>query len=261
MKVKRFSRSSALSMLAYSSSGNPARDNPQGQILASHRLGEWIGLLAASARCQNIVEIGTWKGLGSTRLLANALESRPDAHALSIEANRLFHTQAKKNLTGCVNLTLLYGTLVSESDLDVSDLTPEESAWLSEDILNFGSAPNVLPEMPDRVDFLLLDGGEFSSKAEFNILLPRLQGFVLLMTPECGKIEMSKPFSSLRALGFVLTRVTTETDGPSGYWQTNFFRWLALSTPARRSGPTGVCRNVSRRRAVIVSKADRAKCG
>lgn len=180
MMRKELLRGLGLGRLGLLRSESLASNDPQGQILAGHRFGKWIGLLAGSARCQNIVEIGTWKGLGSTRLLAEALAFRPNVHALSIEASWPFHSQAQRNLVGCVNPTLLYGKIVSESDLDVGDLTPEESAWLEEDIRNLRSAPNVLAEMPDSIDLLLLDGGEFSSKAEFNVLLSRLRGFVLL---------------------------------------------------------------------------------
>lgn len=81
---KALLRGFRLGMLGMFRRGNPSSNDPQGQILAGHRFGEWISLLAGSARCEKIVEIGTWKGLGSTRLLAEALEFRPNVHALSI---------------------------------------------------------------------------------------------------------------------------------------------------------------------------------
>lgn len=128
----------------------------------------------------SLVEVGTWKGMGSTLLIANSLVGRDDVVAVSFEANRDFYRIAEKNLSDFERPQLVWGSIVEPGELDESGLTEEESVWLREDLAALEIAPLARFALPDRIDFLLLDGGEFSSWAEFMYLLPRLTRFVLL---------------------------------------------------------------------------------
>ena len=154
---------------------------PQGQILESTQLGKWISVLAAEADVHSIVEIGTWKGLGSTLLIARSLaQTGKAAKFLSIEARKDFHDLAMRNLAQESSVELLWGTIVSKSDLDRENLEEHELPWLQEDETAIASAPNLASSMPDVVDLLVLDGGEFSTWAEFSFLLPRLTRYLVL---------------------------------------------------------------------------------
>jgi len=151
-----------------------------GQIRLDGRFGRWIALLAGSDHVTSLLEIGTWKGMGSTALIARALEGRTGVHAVSIESNVEFHKIAQQNLKSFQQPELIWGSIVSHGELDEENLTGQEPVWLQDDLTALEAAPVLKSEIPDTLDFLLLDGGEFSSWAEFMILLPRLKKFVLL---------------------------------------------------------------------------------
>lgn len=151
-----------------------------GQIRSNSRFGQWVSVLAGSSETNTLVEVGTWKGMGSTLLIAQALAERSDVIAVSLEANLGFHKIASKNLVSFKSPELVWGSVVEPHGLDDSDLRGDESVWLQDDLRALEEAPLVRSKIPKRVDFLLLDGGEFSSWAEFEFFFPRASRFILL---------------------------------------------------------------------------------
>jgi len=158
------------------------RPDPQGQILDESRFGMWVKLLSGSEEVSSIVEIGTWKGLGSTKLIAEAIRERENVVALSLEADESIHRIARSNLSEYAQggLELIHGTIVGSSELNTELLSAEEKKWLRDDLEVIERAPRVDHLMPEKVDFLLLDGGEFSSEAEFRFFEDRLKRWLLL---------------------------------------------------------------------------------
>ena len=53
------------------------------------------------------------------------------------------------------------------------NLTEEQKKWLSEDLENLSRCENIIESIPSEIDFLLLDGGEFSTYSEWQILKGR----------------------------------------------------------------------------------------
>lgn len=154
-----------------------------GQITPASQLGRFLMLAASDTDVTTIVEIGTWNGLGSTLCLQKGLEERRDgstADFLSLEANLDMHNQARKNLHPPRSVKLLWGTIVEVDALDGSDLSPDEAKWIVEDKDSISAAPLVLDELPLSIDLLLLDGGEFSSWAEFVSLRDRCRKWLFL---------------------------------------------------------------------------------
>jgi hypothetical protein len=72
---------------------------------------------------------------------------------------------------------MIYGTIVSIDEVNsfVSNLNldSERQNWLKEDLINLELCPNVLNEILTEIDFLLLDGGEFSTYREWEKLKSR----------------------------------------------------------------------------------------
>jgi hypothetical protein len=62
---------------------------------------------------------------------------------------------------------VIYGRIVEIQELDGDSLNTNEKEWFLADSKNIESAPNVIGNLPDQIDVLLLDGGEFSSFAEY----------------------------------------------------------------------------------------------
>ena len=150
--------------------------NTQGQMLETTERGRILIEVLKSTKPKNIVEIGTWKGLGSTKCIIDSIDK--SSNFISIESNYNFHNLAKNNLTNYLDkVNLLYGTIVTDKEVNefVSDknLTEEQKKWLSEDLENLSKCENIIESIPLEIDFLLLDGGEFSTYSEWQILKSR----------------------------------------------------------------------------------------
>lgn len=153
----------------------------RGQILMSSEIGRWIYDLAVDGSVSSIVEIGAWKGLGSTKIISEAMAKRSQpCVAFSLEANEGFFRIAQNNLGRRAQVELIFGTIVSAEDLDTADLSLAEQGWLEQDLADLGRAPIVLDRLPEKIDLLILDGGEFSSWAEFETLEDRLRSYLVL---------------------------------------------------------------------------------
>jgi hypothetical protein len=102
----------------------------------------------------------------------------PTSEFITLESNKTFYEIAKNNLEPFQDkVKIIYGTIVSIDEVNsfVSNLNldKERQTWLNEDLLNLELCPNVLNEILTEIDFLLLDGGEFSTYREWEKLKSR----------------------------------------------------------------------------------------
>ncbi len=151
----------------------------KGQIKRHQQIGDFITSACAVESNRVFVEVGTWKGLGSTLIFLQSLQKRSnDFYFYSVESNYNFYSEAKRNLRKKFkyfnNFFLIYGYISDPANLNIENLNSEEQIWLDEDIKNYTIAPSVRHLMPKNIDVLLLDGGEFSSLSEFQYLKTRL---------------------------------------------------------------------------------------
>jgi len=145
--------------------------HPTGQILPGSKFGNVLTDLAKQATF--IVEIGTWHGEGSTRCLANGL-TRPEQRLWTVESDKAVHEGAKARYSD-PRITFLYGVVARVEDMDLakSPTDPKrQPLWLAERD-NLARHPNVLDQLPEKIDLLLLDGGEFTSDADLKALEER----------------------------------------------------------------------------------------
>ena len=136
---------------------------------------------------QNVLEIGTWNGLGSTLVIHNALASKGLKFSfMSIETDKIAYNYAKKNLKSLpVNLKL--GRIIDLHDLpDPSlidfrkhNLNPENIEWFYQDLRRYKKTKNIYSYLKAQYDFIFFDGGEFSTFAEFKLLYSRTRYFGL----------------------------------------------------------------------------------
>lgn len=152
-----------------------------GQINRGSILGEKIFNLAKQSDVNTIVEIGTWNGLGSTKCIYDAVIGTRK-NVWSLECNKIRHEQAKVNL-GFIPPTfkLLNGTVVDAKDLEpmMKDLPDGQQEWLKEDLNWIRQIPNVFNNLPEKIDMLIIDGGEFSGLIEFELLADRSKYIIL----------------------------------------------------------------------------------
>lgn len=167
-----------------------------GQITEDSAAGGWISTISKLDGIKTIVEIGTWNGMGSTLCVINAIKGT-DISFMSIEASEYMCNMARANLPkDSENVSLLHGHISDElidvdtlGDIFFSDYSrTTKRSWLQEDKRNILSSSNVIGLMPENIDFLILDGGEFSSWYEFLLLKDRTKYLFLDDTrPPCIK--------------------------------------------------------------------------
>ena len=158
----------------------------QGQINITQKIGKQIFDIVMMNDVNNIVEIGTWNGNGSTQCVIKALKDSKKIHYsfISIESNKKMYDEAycnnSDNLSDLKKFKILHGVIIDYTQLldfdklDDSNFIDYNKAtkriWFNEDIENIKNAPNILKKLPNKIDLLILDGGEFSTLAEFNLL-------------------------------------------------------------------------------------------
>ena len=204
--------------------------NMPGQIKPDTAAGEWLIRLAGRNDVINIVEFGTWSGLGSTMCVLDGIGGE-NKRFISIEPCKEMFSIAKANLAGRA-VELLNGTIVSRDDLNWFDHDDVNSAfdgevgplvdrakswfnraWLQVDIDNSLHCDYVLDYMPSSIDLLILDGGEYSSYPEWLKLGGRSR-FVFLddtCTFKCFRIRRE----ILRSGDFVM--LADDLDDRHGY--------------------------------------------
>ena len=143
------------------------------------------------ATIKNLVEIGTWNGLGSTLCILRGIQNHPHIEVFSLECNKEKQEIASQNLEDFLtpNIHLLWGSILDTAALRSQEYlsnfpelieNPMYQEWHEIDMYNAEQAPNVLADLPKEIDFLLLDGGEFTTLYEFQVLVSRCKRYIFL---------------------------------------------------------------------------------
>jgi len=134
---------------------------------------------SADINNKTFLEIGTWNGLGSTKAFVNALSKRTDNYVFySLECNKDKVHLAQKLYRNFNNVHILNEVIWNQTPSDFYQIFPEckvdatYKRWNEIDILNMQQCELFLTRtnLPDIFDVLLLDGGEFTTYYEFQIL-------------------------------------------------------------------------------------------
>jgi predicted O-methyltransferase YrrM len=171
---------------------------PKGQITSKDSLGRWITHLSSLPEVKYIVEIGTWNGRGSSACIIRGVRSRAadsirGVQCLGLEVDKKMHARASRYLSRSPWFAVVNGSIVDENQLDRSDLSGTEIEWLAEDVRRIREAEYMASRIFPKIDLLILDGGEFSTYAEFKLLEGRLTrgGWLILddtKTRKCSRV-------------------------------------------------------------------------
>jgi predicted O-methyltransferase YrrM len=164
-----------------------------GQISSHNEVGRWIKMISSLESVKSIVEVGTWNGKGSSKCIAEGVLQRANTncHVVGFEVNPKMFSKAKRNLSRFGFFEVVFGSVVSEEHLDRVGLSEQELEWFIQDVEWIRAAPFSLDRVPREIDLLILDGGEFSTYAEFKQLEGRLNSWLILddtRTRKCSKI-------------------------------------------------------------------------
>jgi hypothetical protein len=184
-----------------------------GQVNRGSSLGEIIYNLCLQDDVINIVEIGTWNGMGSTKCIYDAIsEKKSDYLVYSLECNQEFYNiclENYKDLPVLNNFNLILGSIIDpEENIDplsnfndkffITHSRKIQSSWREEDVENCKKVKNVIDILPHKIDLLILDGGEFSGLSEFNKLKDRSTYFILDDTNTIKNYEVANIMRSDR---------------------------------------------------------------
>jgi hypothetical protein len=168
----------------------------EGQLNEHTIAGQLIINVIKYNNLKNILDIGTWNGLGSTKCILLGIENNINQNQppklISIESNKDKNMIAKNNLKYFLennenNIQLLHGSILQKSDIhDIDTIFPELLnnsefiRWHNIDIINIENSPYLYNSIPNELDFVLFDGGEFTTYYEFEKLFPRCTKFIAL---------------------------------------------------------------------------------
>lgn len=148
-----------------------------GQILPESNFGRVLTRLAEHSN--TIVELGCWRGGGSTRCLAAGLV-RPEQRMWSIDISPQMIAEARERNPD-VRITFLCGTVLKPEECAPSShglygksyqsksLVPEDQR-LPEALAEMqrtSQCPCIIDQLPEQIDLCLFDGGEYSTRFDF----------------------------------------------------------------------------------------------
>ena len=134
---------------------------------------------ASDLKYKTFLEIGTWNGLGSTKAFSNGFKNRNDNYIFySLECNKDKCNDAAKLYSDNNKIKILNEVIWNEEPIDFYKIFPQCKSdelykhWNEIDIINMKKCNLFLDRinLPDIFDVLLLDGGEFTTYYEFQIL-------------------------------------------------------------------------------------------
>lgn len=160
-----------------------------GQINMDSTFGKCIYKICLNESIRNIFEVGSWNGQGSTICIMNAIINKSNSRLYSLEASTDMYNNSLnfwKNHDTNYNLILLNGTLHNKI-ADINELNqiynnnipyyfehyiPEKKLLETSKIINIDKI--------NDIDVIVIDGGEYSSQEDFNILKNKNPKFICL---------------------------------------------------------------------------------
>lgn len=143
---------------------------------------------ASNLNYKSFLEIGTWNGLGSTMAFSTGFKNREDDYIFySLECNKDKCIDAAKLYTNNDKMHILNEVIWNEQPNDFYKIFPQclsnemYKHWNEVDIINMKKCNLFLdrPKLPEIFDIILLDGGEFTTYYEFQILKNRCKILML----------------------------------------------------------------------------------
>jgi hypothetical protein len=169
-----------------------------GQITLDSSFGNYIYQYVSNPQFKTFLEIGTWNGLGSTKCFVAALLNRlnNDYKFYSLECNKEKSDIAKQIYANISNVFILNEVLLREMPNDIYERFPEILSdstckeYNDNDFLNMKDKPLFLErgDIPEIFDVILLDGGDFTTYYEFQLLKNKCR-ILMLDDTNCSKCK------------------------------------------------------------------------
>jgi hypothetical protein len=175
-----------------------AKNTYSGQI-STGKFADTITDLTKDTNNMNFLEIGTWNGLGSTKIFANELILRLDNYVFySLECNSEKAEFARSLYDHLDKVHILNEVLFNDEPENFYNIFPQcqtyemYKKWHTIDMENMKRCNLFLErkDLPDIFDVVLLDGGEFTTYFEFQLIKDRCKYLLLddINVAKCTKI-------------------------------------------------------------------------
>lgn len=163
---------------------------------------------AADPNNRTFLEIGTWNGLGSTKAFSDGFSQRPEDGGeyifYSLECNKDKCADAARLYAENPRIHILNEVIWNQEPADFYKVFPHCASnptlkmWHEVDMLNMQKCAVFLnrPDIPQIFDVLLLDGGEFTTYYEFQLLKNRCK---ILMLDDANVDKCAKIVEEIRA--------------------------------------------------------------
>lgn len=158
-----------------------------GQI-CNDEFSQEIEKYANDKKNKTFLEIGTWNGLGSTKAFSTGFKNREDEYIFySLECNKDKCNDAKKLYEDNKKINILNEVIWNEEPKDFYEIFPQVKTnemfkhWNEVDIKNMKLCNVFLnrENLPKIFDVILLDGGEFTTYYEYQLLKERCKILML----------------------------------------------------------------------------------
>ena len=161
----------------------------KGQITMNSLLGREIYNISNRQDVRNIIEVGTWNGEGSTVCVMNAIINKTNSILYSIEANKEMYDSAvsfwnKYDTSKKLNLIngTLHNKIVSRNEVmqfyNTHNVIYEKEHYIPEK--KFLESNLIHTDIFKDIDVIILDGGEYTTKEDFNILIKFKPNFIVM---------------------------------------------------------------------------------
>lgn len=189
-----------------------------GQITRGMPLGEAIYSLAIHPDYKVFLDIGTFHGTGTTKILVDTLQNNTICKIYSVEANTQFYKSATKYwIPKPVCLELLWGKLsgvmMSQAQIErhpgFKEIEDHYRLHYKQDCIDFARAPIV--DLPAYVDVAIMDGGEFCGEGDLERVL-NLRPKVIVLD-DTKVIKNSGNLKHLLANGWVVQAQGSDRNG------------------------------------------------
>ena len=189
-----------------------------GQITRGMPLGDAIYALSRHPDYKVFLDIGTFHGTGTTKVLVDSLQSNTICKVYSVEANGQLYKSACKYWTPkpmCLELLWgkLSGVMMSYGQIEAhpgfQDVKNHFDIHYKQDCIDFARAP--LVDLPAYVDVVIADGGEFCGIGDMERYLQLMPKVIVLDDVNVMKNSDVKKY--LLANGWVIQQEGADRNG------------------------------------------------
>jgi len=181
-----------------------------GQLHPDTPVGNFLNHTAKNPEYKTFMEFGTWNGQGSTLCVASALAAREDPTVfVSLEADKGRRDAAADFWTtqnhGNMKLDLFWGKVSNEMlTQEYVANHPKFSAQIQYydiEISQTSECPLLDSELPETVDVVLFDGGEFCGIGDYKFFSKKYPGVKMIICDDIDTIKNELIYNHLTQEG------------------------------------------------------------